>query len=149
MTRRDYCENCSKLVSDFDVMCDICSNSYCHDCAIPHDVISHIILMSVKVLVMSESTMSVNLLHEFYTKLYVHSHDIISKFHPGLNANNYYTDYYNTTMEMLKNINNKYFNNQDIIESDDIKIIAETIYDIYTIMHDNDICYVCSSCNKC
>ena len=143
MTRRDYCRTCGDMVHDYDVMCDICSDSYCHKCAKSHDNISHFILMNVKILVLFEPNMSMMELNEYITTLKMLLSKLISKFHVGLNANNYYTDFINQCINKMDNI---YINNINECKVLNMDVITEIVYDIYTIMCDNDIYYVCSSC---
>ena len=45
MTRRDYCANCSEIVSDYAVCCHHCNVSICNQCVIGYDALSNLSIL--------------------------------------------------------------------------------------------------------
>ena len=45
MTRRDYCNDCSNMVSDYDVFCYCCNVSICNQCVSGYDILSRLCIL--------------------------------------------------------------------------------------------------------
>lgn len=54
MTRRDYCSVCEEMVHDYDVNCDECGVSICHECATAYDEISRLLILQARTRVLCE-----------------------------------------------------------------------------------------------
>lgn len=149
MTRRDYCPVCSEMVGDYDVMCNNCAVSLCHDCATTYDAKSRICIIHAKIKAeRTKTSITIEELNQYYLDLKT---EIIDNFINEMKENDYY-EMYEDAINDIEEIVNYYKNNDDInqeIKKKDLNKFINRVDDIYICINDCEfIPFICLMCHK-
>lgn len=108
MTCRDYCGKCSKMVGDYDVMCDSCGVSLCYCCATTYDHISELCVEFAKLNVEYNPKLTVGDMRKFINNFNFAKNKLLTTSEYKKNKK-YYNEIFEEADEIIKKLLNMYY----------------------------------------
>ncbi len=148
MTRRDHCPVCKENVHDYDVKCNECYISLCHDCATTYDAKSRISIIHARFNVLRKPNITIKELNQYYLDLET---EITDEFINKMRKKNYY-EIYENSINNIEEIVNYYKNNDNInkeIEENDLIVLKKCVENICECFdYFEFIPFICLMCHK-